>query len=74
MDSIPSNIKKKKKRNRIEQFIPNTERKASGCNWETYKNLFSKSKTKGNKYLSQYKFKPKSKEMYTTTPLCTVNI
>jgi len=73
MDSVPDNIKKKKrKRNGTEQFISNTERKASGCNWETYKNLFSKSKTEENKPLSRYG--PKYKETWFSTTSSTVNI
>jgi len=65
----------KKKRNKTKQLIPNTERKASGCNWETYKTLFSKTKTEestGEKCVLQNRH-PKLKKIYTT-PLHTVNI
>lgn len=31
----------KKKKNRRKHLTPSTERKASGCNWEIYKSLFS---------------------------------
>lgn len=42
MDNVSTNVKKKNKR---KQLSSNTDRKASGCNWEIYKNLFSKAKS-----------------------------
>lgn len=38
----------KKKSRTTQQLITHTERKASGCNWEMYKNLISKPKTEKN--------------------------
>lgn len=58
----------KKKKNKTKQLIPNTERKASGCNWETYKTLFPKAKTEestGEKCVLQNR-RPKPKKVYTT--------
>ncbi|XP_011339865.2 RNA exonuclease 4 [Ooceraea biroi] len=68
MDSVPSNTKRKKKRSKTEQFVPSTERKASGCNWEMYKNLFSESKPnkqQTEKNTPQHRH-PKPKRIYTT--------
>lgn len=68
----------KKKKNKTKQLTPNTERKASGYNWETYKNLFSKVTTEekaGEKSVSQNKH-PKYtpvKKVYTTPLRTSVN-
>lgn len=73
MDNGPIDTDKKK-RNKTKQLTPSTERKASGCNWETYKSLFTKAKTEESteeKSISQKK-PPKVKKVYTT-PLYTVN-
>jgi len=77
MDNVSTDTDKKKKKTKTtKQLAPSTERKASGCNWETYKNLFSKAKTEGStgeKSVSQNNRHPKLKKVYTT-PLHSVNI
>jgi len=75
MDNVSTGSDKKKKNKTTRQLAPSTERKASGCNWETYKNLFSKAKAEestGEKSVSQNRH-PKLKKVHTT-PLRTVNI
>lgn len=75
MDNVSTDTDKKRKRgNKTKQLTPSTERKASGCNWETYKNLFSKAKVEesGEKSVPQNRH-PKFKKVYTT-PLHTVSI
>lgn len=59
-----------KKKNKKHQLVPNTERKASGCNWEMYKNLFSKSNTEESHAVQNKRLKPKR----THTTLHTVSI
>ncbi|KYQ54927.1 RNA exonuclease 4 [Trachymyrmex zeteki] len=69
MDNVLSSTDKKKRNKATRQLVPSTERKASGCNWETYKNLFSKTKTEehtGEKTVSQNNRHPKFKKVYTT--------
>lgn len=67
--------KRKKRENQTTQVAPSTERKASGCNWETYKSLFSKAKAEesvGEKSVPQNRC-PKFKKVHTA-PLHTVSI
>ncbi|XP_071626545.1 RNA exonuclease 4 isoform X3 [Temnothorax longispinosus] len=74
MDNGSSGSDRKKRNKTTKQLTPSTERKASGCNWETYKNLFPNPKTEestGEKSVSQNRY-PKLKKVYTT-PLHTVN-
>lgn len=72
MDNISTNTKKKKKKNRMKQLGSSTERKASGCNWEIYKNLFSKSEeSNGERIASQNRY-PKPRNMLTN-PFQKVN-
>ncbi|KAL0109623.1 hypothetical protein PUN28_014578 [Cardiocondyla obscurior] len=70
MDDVSEVDKKKNKPTRW--VTANTDRKASGCNWETYKSLFSKTKTEESteeKNVSHPK-RSKFKKVYTT-PLYT---
>lgn len=78
MDNASTDTDKKKRNKATRQLDSSTERKASGCNWETYKNLFSKGKVEestGEKSVSQNSQNrhSKFKKVYTT-PLRTVNI
>ncbi|KYN06131.1 RNA exonuclease 4, partial [Cyphomyrmex costatus] len=69
MDNMLTNTDKKKRNKATRQLVPSTERKTSGCNWETYKNLFSKTKTEentGEKIISQNNRRPKFKKVHTT--------
>ncbi|XP_011694793.1 PREDICTED: RNA exonuclease 4 isoform X2 [Wasmannia auropunctata] len=71
MDNVPTSTDKKKRSKTTRQPAPSTERKASGCNWETYKNFFSKAKTEesaGEKSVSQNNRHPRLKKVYTTPP------
>ncbi|XP_011165311.1 RNA exonuclease 4 isoform X2 [Solenopsis invicta] len=68
MDNVSTSTNKKKKNRMARQLAPSTERKTSGCNWETYKNLFSKTKMEEStieKDISQNRH-PKLKKVYTT--------
>jgi len=72
MDNRSIDTDKKKRNKTPKQITPSTERKASGCNWETYKSLFTKDNTEEStreKTISQKK-PPKIKKVYTT-PLYT---
>lgn len=65
----------KRKKNRRKHLTPNTERKASGCNWEIYKSLFSTATTEESteeKNLSQNRH-PKLKKVYTIPFQTSVN-
>lgn len=67
----PATVKSKRKSKTVQQIIPNTERKASGSNWEMYKNLFSKPKTEKNNEENSPRVSvnrhPKTRKI-TTTP------
>ncbi|EFN69827.1 RNA exonuclease 4 [Camponotus floridanus] len=63
MNNAPIDMGTKKK-NKKHQLVPNTERKASGCNWEMYKNLFSQPNTEEG-HAPQNK-RLKSKRTHTT--------
>ncbi|XP_011874875.1 PREDICTED: RNA exonuclease 4 isoform X2 [Vollenhovia emeryi] len=69
MDNGLTSTDKKKGRDKTTgQLNASTERKASGCNWETYKSLFSRAKTEesaGEKSVSQNR-RPRIKKVYTT--------
>ncbi|XP_012522504.1 RNA exonuclease 4 isoform X3 [Monomorium pharaonis] len=70
MDNVSTSTDKKKNK-MTRQLASSTERKASGCNWETYKTLFSKAKTEEStteKNVSQNRHS-KLRKVYTT-PLC----
>ncbi|KAL6266558.1 hypothetical protein P5V15_003405 [Pogonomyrmex californicus] len=58
-----------KKRNKTtKQFVPSTERKASGCNWERFQTLYSNTKTDEateEKNISQNRH-PKPKKIHST--------
>jgi len=76
MDNVLTSTDKKKRNKATRQLVPSTERKVSGCNWEIYKNLFSKTKTEEStreKTVSQNHRRPKFKKVYTT-PVHMVNI
>lgn len=61
-----------KKKNKKHQLVPSTERKASGCNWEVYKNLFSKPNTEENH--AQQNRRLKSKKTYTSSHTVSIII
>ncbi|XP_050463669.1 uncharacterized protein LOC126857866 isoform X1 [Cataglyphis hispanica] len=53
----------KKKNKTIKQVVPCTERKASGSNWETYKNLFAKPNIEEGHTLQNRYPKPKKRHV-----------
>lgn len=63
-----------KKKNKRKQLTPSTERKASGCNWEIYKTLFSTTteESTGEKSVSQNRH-PKLKKVHTIPFHTSVN-
>ncbi|XP_072753116.1 RNA exonuclease 4 isoform X1 [Anoplolepis gracilipes] len=65
MNNVSTSTGTKKKNKKTQKVAPSTERKASGCNWEMYKYLFSNPNTEESHALQNRP--PKSKKVHTSS-------